>query len=280
MTVRTARRTAKSAGREAASSRWLQSLARGGLVERGVNYMLVGLLAAQIALGSTAKQADSAGALHAVARQPGGIVVLWLLAAGFAGLALWRLAEAGYGQLGRRGHTAGKRLQSLGLGIVYGFGCAGIVSFILGTGGHISGNTQAKDLTARVMTYSGGRWLLILIGIGLFAGGIGLAVYGVGKKFTRHLAMAPASARTRKAVEVLGMAGNAARGVVFGATGAFLVVAAVSFDPKRAEGLDGSLRKIAATPLGPWLLVAVALGLAIFGIYSWCEARWRIVRPG
>jgi len=280
MTVRTAHRTAKSAVREAASGHWLQWLARGGLAARGANYMLVGLLAVQIALGSTGKQADSAGALHAVARQPGGIFVLWLLAAGFAGLALWRLAEARFGQSGRRGHTAGKRLQSLGLGIIYGFACAGIGSFILGTSGHTSGNTQAKDLTAQAMTHSGGRWLVILIGIGLLAAGVGLAAYGLARKFTKHLAMVRASARTRKAVEVLGMAGNAARGVVFGVAGVFLVVAAVSFDPKKAQGLDGSLRKIATTPLGPWLLVAVALGLAIFGIYSCCEARWRVVRPG
>ena len=68
--------------------------------------------------------------------------------------------------------------------------------------------------------------------------------------------------------------------MVFGVAGVFLIVAAVSFDPKNAQGLDGSLRKIATTPLGPWLLAAVALGLAIFGVYSCCEARWRVVRPG
>jgi hypothetical protein len=100
------------------------------------------------------------------------------------------------------------------------------------------------------------------------------------KRFTRTLALARARPRTRKGVEFLGVAGNAARGVVFGVVGVFLVLAAVSFDPQKAQGLDGSLRKIATTPLGPWLLVAVALGLAIFGIYSCCEARWRVVRPG
>jgi len=280
MTVRTARRTAQSAGREAATSRWLGWLARGGLAARGVNYMLIGLLAVQIALGAAGQQADSTGALREIARQPGGAVVLWLLAAGFAGLALWRLAEAAYGQAGRRGHTAGKRLQSLGLGIVYGLGCAGTVSFILGTGGHTSGNNRAQDLTARVMTHSGGRWLVILTGTGLFAAGVALAVYGLARKFTRHLAMARTSARTRTAVEFLGIAGNVARGVVFAAAGVFLVAAAASFDPEKAQGLDGTLRKTATTPLGPWLLISVALGLAIFGIYSCCEARWRIVRPG
>jgi hypothetical protein len=278
--VRNPRRTAQSTGREAAASHWLQWLARGGLVARGVNYMLIGLLAVQIAFGSKGKQADSAGALHAVAGQDGGIVVLWLLAAGFAGLALWRLAEAGYGQAGPGGHTAGKRLVSLGLGAFYGFVSAGIVAFILGTGSQSSGNAESQDLTAKVMAHPGGRWLVIGIGVGLFAAGSGLAAYGLRKQFTKVLDTAQMSARTRKAVVFLGMAGNVARGVVFGVAGVLLVIAAVTFDPKAAQGLDGSLRKIATTPLGPWLLVAVALGLVTFGVYSCCEARWRVVRPG
>jgi hypothetical protein len=88
------------------------------------------------------------------------------------------------------------------------------------------------------------------------------------------------SSRTRKVVEALGVVGTTARGIVFGVIGVFLVVAAVTFDPAKAQGLDGALRKLATTPLGPWLLVAVALGLVIFGVYSWCEARWRKIQPG
>ena len=44
-----------------------------------------------------------------------------------------------------------------------------------------------------------------------------------------------------------------------------------------AKGVDSALRALAHTPLGPWLLVVVALGLVTFGVYSWCEARWRAV---
>ncbi len=280
MTVRTARHAATTAGRDAAASRWVQWLARGGLIARGANYMLIGLLAVQIALGAKGKRADSTGALHEVARQPGGAVILWLLAAGFAGLTVWRLAEAAYGQPGPRGHTTRRRLQSLGIAAIYGFACAAIVSFILGLGSQPNGNSQAKDITARVMAHAGGRWLVILIGASLIVAGVCLAIYGLRRKFTRTLALAQASARTRKAVVFLGVVGNLARGVIFGVAGALLVVAAVTFDPKKAQGLDGSLRKIATTPLGPWLLVAVALGLTIFGLYSCCEARWRVVRPG
>jgi hypothetical protein len=46
-------------------------------------------------------------------------------------------------------------------------------------------------------------------------------------------------------------------------------------------GREGTpVLKLATTPLGPGLLVAVALGLVIFGIYCGCEARWRNVQPG
>jgi len=50
-------------------------------------------------------------------------------------------------------------------------------------------------------------------------------------------------------------------------------------DSAKAQGLDGALRKLATTPLGLWLLVAAALGLVTFGIYSWCDARWREIQP-
>ena len=247
---------------------------------RGAIYILIGVLAVQIASGSSGKQADTAGALHTVASHPGGIFVLWLLAVGFAGLTIWRFAEAVYGQPGPGGRKAGKRLGSLARAVLYAFICGSVVSFILGTGGKTSGNKQSKDVTARLMAHGGGRWLVALIGIGLAAAGIALAVHGLRRKFTKHLHMAQMSRSTAKVVKILGVIGYVARGVVFCVAGAFLVDAAVSFNPQKAQGIDGSLLKLATTPLGPGLLIAVALGLVIFGIYSGCEARWRQVKPG
>jgi hypothetical protein len=97
---------------------------------------------------------------------------------------------------------------------------------------------------------------------------VGMGIYGLRRKFASYLRTAQMSAPTRKVVEGLGVAGYLTRGVVFCIAGAFGVDAAVSFDPQKAQGLDGSLRETAATPLGPWLLVAVALGLVIFGDLS------------
>ena len=54
----------------------------------GVTYVLIGVLAVQIRLGAGGKEADRSDALHAIAAPP----VLWLLVAGFAGMALCRFA--------------------------------------------------------------------------------------------------------------------------------------------------------------------------------------------
>ncbi len=72
----------------------------------------------------------------------------------------------------------------------------------------------------------------------------------------------------------LGQFGGIARGIVFVTAGIFLVVAAAEARPQQAKGIDSALRALAGTPLGPWLLVLVAFGLIMFGVFSCCEAKW------
>jgi type IV secretory pathway VirB2 component (pilin) len=59
--------------------------------------------------------------------------------------------------------------------------------------------------------------------------------------------------------------------------GIFFIVASVQLNPGQAKGVDTTLRAFTRTPLGPWLLAVVAIGLAMFGLYSFCESRWRRV---
>ncbi|WP_308016282.1 DUF1206 domain-containing protein [Nonomuraea aurantiaca] len=246
----------------------------------GVNYLLIGVLAVQIGVGAGGEAADTSGAMRAVIAYPGGLVLLWLVAVGFAGLALWRLAEVVYGQASPNGQTVTKRLASLGRAVMYIALCIGIVTFLLGVGSQRSGNKQSKDFTAILMSFTGGRWLVLLVGLGVVGVGLSMMVEAVRRKFVDNLHMTQMSARTRKTVQALGIVGIFARGSVFAVLGVFLVVTAATFDAKEAQGLDGALRKFTLTPLGPWLLVAVALGLVTFGCYSWFEARWRKTEPG
>lgn len=274
MTVQSAH--VQAAGRRASNSTPFQLLARSGLAARGVNYLLVGYIAIKIAFGKGGQQADRQGALQTVAKTSGGTVILWLLAVGFAGLALWRFSEALLGQSGPDGHKAGKRLASLARGVFYTVMCATTVAFNVGAGGPGSSDKKSKDFTAKAMhDIPAGRWLVLLVGIGLVAGGIGIAVGALRRNFEKQLKTERMSARVRRVVEALGMVGRSTRALVFAAAGVFLGYAGVTYDPGKARGVDGTLREFASTAVGPWLLVLVAFGLVVFGLYSFCEARWR-----
>ncbi|MFG1999201.1 DUF1206 domain-containing protein [Spirillospora sp. NPDC048911] len=264
-------------GRQTAGHPWFHRLSRVGLAARGVLYLLIGWLAVRVGMGdSGGKEADKGGALQEIAGKPGGAVVLWLLVIGLAGLALWGFSEARYGQPVPDGHKARKRLSAFGRGVVYTVGCAGTLAFVLKNESS-SSDQESKSFTARAMSEPGGRWLVLAVGIGVIAWGLHQIWRGASRKFRKELKTFGMDGRVQRTVEVLGVVGHIARGIVAIGIGTFLAYAAITFDPGKAKGLDGTLRELAGTPAGPWLLIAVAIGLVIFGAYSLCEARWRKV---
>ncbi len=280
MVARSARRrttSMRASGRRAAFSPVMSGLARAGLAARGVMYILIGIIAIEIAAGSGARQADNAGAVRLVASNPAGSVLLWLLAIGFAGMTLWRLSEALFGAAERGGRKPGHRLASLFRALVYGAVTYSVLKYALGVGAPQSSNTQSQDLTASALHHSGGQVVVGTIGVAFVVGGIAVAVAAARRKFIEHLRMTAASTTTRTAVQRLGQIGGVTRGAEFCAVGVFLLIAAFTRQPAEARGVDSALRSFAQTPLGPWLLIVVALGLVAFGLYSFCEARWREV---
>jgi uncharacterized protein DUF1206 len=93
----------------------------------------------------------------------------------------------------------------------------------------------------------------------------------------KYLRTAQMSRRTRRVVEILGVTGTIARGLVFALAGVLVVEAAVTHDAGKSGGIDKALLTLRNEPLGQFLLALAALGLVIFGIYGLCEARWRKV---
>jgi Domain of Unknown Function (DUF1206) len=255
----------------------MSGLARAGLLARGVMYGLIGVIAVQIALGTSHEQADRSGALRLVAATRFGAVILWLLVIGFAGLTLWRLSEAAFGAAGPDGRKTSARLICLVKAVIYGTLTYSILRYALGLGAPTSTNRQSQDLTATALQHSGGQAVVAIAGIVIAGVGLYLCYQAYRRTFLRDLRMGSASPATRRAVTWFGQAGGLARGVVFLTVGVFLVVAAVEARPGQAKGIDSALRALAHTPLGPWLLGLVAIGLVIFGVYSCCEARWRQV---
>lgn len=264
--------TAGSA-RRAANSEGMNRLARLGLAARGGVYLLIGVLAVLVAFRQRRQETDQRGALQALSAQTGGFVVLLVLALGLVAYAVWRFSEAAFGVAGE-GTKAGPRVQSLFRGLVYAF--LAVSAFTILIQGRDSSQTkQQQSLTARAMQHTAGRWLVGLIGIAVVVVAAVLVYEGVTRKFEKYFKLGEMSPGERKTTEVLGTVGTIARGVVFGLAGVLVVVAAVQYDPKKARGIDGALRALRDTAVGPWLLVLVAIGLIMFGLFGFCEARWR-----
>lgn len=277
MDMSTAMGRGRTFGRRAARGSLTEGAARAGLTARGVIYFLVGVLALQIALGDGGKQADRGGALAQIAGKPFGAVMLWLLGAGLVGMTLWRLSEAVFGSVGPDGRAARKRLLAVGRCVFYAFVAASVLSFAAGGGGQTSSDRQSRDMTAMALRMPVGQWLVAAAGLCVVVAGVCGGVGAVRRTYHKKLKMGELSPRTRRLVDVTGVAGGAARGVVFATAGVFAVRAAVEYEPDRAKGLDDTLRSFADSPLGPWLLFCVAAGLVLFGVFSFALARWRRV---
>jgi type IV secretory pathway VirB2 component (pilin) len=106
---------------------------------------------------------------------------------------------------------------------------------------------------------------------------IGVVVMGVGayhvikgwtKKFLLDLSENPGTVATRA-----GVVGYIAKGIALAVVGALFITAAAQNSSSKATGLDGALRSLRQQAVGPWLLTAVALGIAAYGVYSLARSR-------
>jgi hypothetical protein len=147
-----------------------RGLAWAGLTARGVIYILIGFVAVAVAVGRSGREVDQQGAIQLLAGKPYGMVALWLLGIGFVGYALWRLSEAAFGVAGE-GTGAGPRLKSLDRAVAYA--SFAVLVFKAISGAHSSQSREQQDVTAKVMQYPAGQWLVGLAGLIVVAIGVG-----------------------------------------------------------------------------------------------------------
>lgn len=253
-----------SAARSARRSDAADVGARSGLVARGLLWLIVGLLAADVALGGH-EEADKHGALQALKDQPFGKLLLLAVALAFTAHAAFRALEAA---VGRREWW--RRLWSAAKTGVYLFLAGSTVRMLVS---HKGREDDAAKPTAHVMSWPAGRWCVGAVGLAIVVAGIAMAVRGFRQDFTDKLTLP--SGRTRKVVEAAGTAGLIGRGLVYALVGFFLVDAAYRFDAHRAKGLDASLKTLAAQPFGAGLLWLAVAALLSFSLWSFLEAAYR-----
>lgn len=251
--------------------RWVT---RAGLAANGVVHLLVAWLAVRLALGDSAR-ADQAGALQAIAATPFGRQLVWLVAAGFAAVVVWRVREAvwGFRYVTDEKARANKRLFSTAQAAVYAVLALLAARVAVGS----SAGSGGQGLTAAVLRLSGGRELVVAAGVGIFVIGAAMAVQGWRKRFTEDMDLDRASPRVRTVAVRAGQVGSVAKGLAFMIVGVLVASAALTYRPERAEGLDAALKAIAGQPYGGVALLAVAVGVACFGVFLFFDARYHRV---
>ena len=241
-----------------------------GLGAYGLVHLLVAYTAVRLAFGDHAK-ADQQGALSTLARSPGGQLGLWVAAAGFFALVLWQAFEAVLGHQRDDGAwKAGKRVVSAGKAVVY---LALGVTAVKKAAGSSSGSSGTDSTTARLMAAPGGQVLVGIVGLVILVIAGFLAWKGLTERFTKDLDSEAKLKSRRTPIVWLGRIGYTAKGLALGVVGVLFTAAAVRFEPKRSGGLDQALKTLLAQPFGPYLLLAVALGLGCFGLYCFAWAR-------
>jgi len=249
-----------------------ERFARFGYVVSGLLHIAIGYLAIRIALGAGGSDADQSGALAEVAARRGGVLALWVATVGFLAMALWRLVETAVGRSTdpksqRALLEASDRAKAFALAVVYFALAYSTFGFARGAGK--SASDQNAGLSARLMQTGSGTFALIAGGIVIVAVG-GYHVYkGASQTFLGDL-KGTSSALVRR----LGTVGYIAKGLAIVGTGVVVVMAASRADPSKSTGLDGALKTLGAQPFGSALLIAAAVGIITYGLYSFAMARY------
>lgn len=264
---------------------WVNTYARIGIAAKGVVYVLVGVLAALTVVGSGSNGSNGGkqGALQAVLEQPYGKFLLGAVIIGLLGYVVWRMIMAFADPDGNGTDTKGitKRSGFFISGLIYlFFAFSGVRLLFPGLGGGGSGGSGGDSgggrqlLVAKVLEQPFGQWL-VAIGAALVIGkGIFQLYKAYTGKFKSSIKEDGMSRKERTTFMRTGRIGYMARGIVMGILGYFLIQAALQSDASEAQGTEGAFDFLSFTG-GPYLMAAVALGLACYGLFMFVKAKYR-----
>ena len=268
--------TANASGTGAALERasnndGLNILARTGFAVMALLHILIGIIALRLVLGGYG-DADTSGALRPLADSAAGPLLMWGGCAACAALALWQLGEA---SVRVRRKSAGTRLSkavsSGSLVVIYGSVALTFAAFARGRGKD-SGDSVARFSSA-VLSSPAGMPALIAVGLLILGIGVYFIYKGTRRKFRSELPHFNGTKRGR-VIELLGLTGHIAKGISLILAGGLFILAAVHDAPGESTGLDGSLKRLLATPAGPYIVALIAAGLIFYGVFALVRARY------
>jgi hypothetical protein len=261
--------------RSARRSPWTKRWARFGFATGGIVYIIIGVLAAMVAFAGRGRIVGPEGALEHIARQPYGRALLFTVAIGLSGYAVWRFIQA-ISDTDRDGGGWKGTLSRIGV-FCTGIGYSALAAFAFHralSNSRVSGDA-AQHWTGILLRYSWGPGIVGFVGLALAGAAIAEAIYAIREKYRDQLKTWELNREDLEWIVQCGKWGYLAQAVVLLLIGVFLVIAAIEVDWTTARGLDGALRTLARQEYGPYLLGVVALGLTAYGIFMLILARYR-----
>jgi hypothetical protein len=260
----------------------IETLARLGYASKALIYAIVGSLALAAALNRGGRITDTRGALRVLLTQPLGNTLLWIVAIGLCGYALWRVLDAVFDPDGRGTSLVGMAVRAGSLLRGGAYGTIGLEAFRLARGlrGSSSGRTseQTRLWTARVMDHPFGDWLVALVGLGVIAYGIWEIVKTAREKTEKSVDPAALPGSVREPLINIARFGVMARAVVIVVLGLYLARAALQHDPSKAIGPREGIIELVGLFGSRWVLAVMGLGLIAYGVDQAIHARARRIR--
>lgn len=239
----------------------------------------MGLLALLAATGQSGGQtADKKQAVQTLQDLPGGQVLLGLMALGLLGYIVWRFTQAvrDTESKGSGAKGIGRRIGYAGSGLLYA-GVAWYAAQLAFSGSADSGGSGStqQTLTAKVLSWPAGDWIIIAIGLITIGSGIYQIYRAYSGSFHKHVDSSDLPAAQRNTVYRTGQIGYTARGIVMALIGYFFVQAGRQ-SRAAAVGTTDEAFDLLAT-MGPAVLGIVALGLMAYGLYMLVQARYPVL---
>jgi Domain of Unknown Function (DUF1206) len=265
--------TAKAgfAGRRAEHSDLLDHAVRVGLVAYGLVHLLIAWLAVRLAFGDGGQSASSQGAMHELASTSLGRLSLYVVAGGLFALVVWQLLEALFGHRDEDGgKRVFKRVVSAVKAIIYGTLGVSALKVAIGSG---SSGAGTDSTTSKLMSMPAGPVIVAVVGVVVLVVAGALFYRGLSEGFADKLDFDGRTGNDGRAYLLFGKIGYASKGIALAIIGGLFIWAAVTHDPQKSGGLDQALHKLLQAPFGTPLLVAVAAGIACFGLFCFAWAR-------
>jgi hypothetical protein len=258
-------------------------IARFGCVAIGTVYVLVGAVALLALAGVFTDHADENRIVRVVMEWPGGTLIVWTIIAGLVGYVIWRIIEV-FADPYEFGSDMRGLFTRMGIGLsglAYGFVAFSAARIALGAPGTSESSEQEQQLlVAEVLAWPGGAWWVGMAGAVLWIFAVVQIVLIVRRSYTIEIDMASRSAAMRRVIHGLAWAGYAARAVILGVIGYFLVRAAVTVNPEEVGDTDTAFDFIGGGVVGDSAFFLVAMGTVGYGIFMYLCAAFYKFRKG